>query len=114
MNKLEIGFSAHTDEIFLRFPYDRDLVDFLKGFPYDTRSWDKKAKIWKLRVPYFPGLADYILARWGVDLTPERSLPTDHVPLMLLADFLGKPVDEPLFDPELEGFKAHVSETLSE
>lgn len=72
----------------LHFPYNKDFSDDIKALPRHARRYDKDKRAWLVLPAYFPAIADFVLAHYGVDLTPERSQPEQPATIMALEDFL--------------------------
>jgi hypothetical protein len=64
-----------TEGFLLEFSYNSDLVHDLKLLPPHARRWVKDRRAWWVSGLYFPGVADFLMAHFGVDLTPERNNP---------------------------------------
>lgn len=75
---IKLGFEADAGGVWLAWKLSnatRDFMADLKAIPTNHRFYHKDKKIWWVSAMCFPALADFLLAHFGVDLTPERNNP---------------------------------------
>ena len=85
----QAGFSiqeAGADFLLRAWPYNPDLNHDIKLLPRHARRWDQSERAWRISCLYFGGIADFIKAHYGLDLTPERDDQSETIRLLGTVD----------------------------
>lgn len=72
---IPIHITHHPPNYHLRYPWNPDFTHDLKLLPSHARHWNPDRKCWLVNELYINAVADFILAHYGIDLTPERNDP---------------------------------------